>query len=71
MVAKRFPIYGDREHMVFGTEQDAPLPFELKWRVNKYLDERSRKEGAAFWKEIDRSSSLNARLREAVREGEL
>ena len=71
MVAKRFPVYGDREHLVLGTEDDRPLPFELKWRVNRYITERTKADPDGFQEEAEASTSLNALLRKAVRQGEL
>jgi hypothetical protein len=66
MVAKRYPIYGDPDHLVLGTEDDRPLPFELKWRVNRYILERTK-----INEEVEASTSLNALLRQAIRRREL
>ena len=70
-VAKRFPVYGDREHLVLGTEDDRPLPFELKWRVNRYITERTTADPDGFREAAEASTSMNALLRKAIREGEL
>ncbi|MEJ2244590.1 MAG: hypothetical protein P8Y80_00670 [Acidobacteriota bacterium] len=66
MVAKRYPIYGDPDHLVLDTEDDRPLPFELKWRVNRYILERTKID-----EEVEASTSLNALLRQAIRRSEL
>lgn len=71
MVAKRFPIYGDPEHLVLETDNDRPLPFELKWRINRYISERSEADSDGFREEVELSTSLNAVLRKAVREKRL
>jgi hypothetical protein len=71
MVAKRFPIYGDTEHLVLETDNDRPLPFELKWRINRYITERSKADPDRFREEVEGSTSLNALLRAAVKQGEL
>ena len=71
MVAKRYPIYGDPEHLVFGTDDDRPLPFELKWRVNRYMTEKTSADSDKFHEEVEASTSLNALLRRALRQGEL
>ncbi len=71
MAAKRFPIYGDPDHLVLETEDDRPLPFELKWRVNRYISERINADSDGFQKEVETSTSLNALLRSAIRRGEL
>jgi hypothetical protein len=71
MVAKRFPIYGDPSHLVLESEDDRPLPFELKWRINHYLTERMKTDPDAFQEEVESSTSLNALLRGAVKQGKL
>jgi hypothetical protein len=71
VVAKRFPIYGDPDHLVLDTDDDRPLPFELKWRVNRYITERTEADPDRFREESEASTSLNALLRKAVRQGEL
>jgi hypothetical protein len=71
MVAKRFPIYGDREHLVLGTDDDRPLPFELKWRINRYIADRMETDPEGFREETESSTSLNALLRRAIRQGKL
>jgi len=71
MVAKRFPVYGDADHLVLETDDDRPLPFELKWRVNRYITERAEADPEGFQEEVEASTSLNAVLREAVRQGKL
>jgi hypothetical protein len=71
LVAKRFPVYGDPEHLVLGTDDDRPLPFELKWRVNRYLTDKANADPDKFHEEVEASTSLNALLRRALRQGEL
>jgi hypothetical protein len=71
MVAKHFPIYGDPNHLVLDDEDDRPLPFELKWRVNYYMTEKANADPDAFHQEVETSTSLNAVLRKALREGKL
>ena len=71
MVAKRFPVYGDPNHLVLETDDDRPLPFELKWRVNRYISERTKSDPEKFQTEVEASTSLNALLRRAVRQNEV
>ena len=71
MVAKRFPVYGDPDHLVLENEDDRPLPFELKWRVNRYITEKTKADPVGFQKEIEASTSLNALLRRALKQGDL
>jgi hypothetical protein len=70
-VAKRFPVYGDPDHLVLETDDDRPLPFELKWRVNRYITERTEADPDGFKEEAEASTSMNALLRRAVRQGGL
>ena len=71
MVAKRFPVYGDPEHLVLENEDDRPLPFELKWRINRYITEKTKADPEGFQKEVETSTSLNALLRRALKQGDL
>jgi hypothetical protein len=71
IVAKRFPVYGDREHLVLGTDDDRPLPFELKWRINRYITERTQAGPEGFNAEVEASTSLNALIRKAIQQGKL
>ena len=70
-VAKRYPVYGDPEHLVLGTDDDRPLPFELKWRINRFITQQTQSDPDGFQKETDASTSLNATLRKALRQGRL
>ena len=70
-VAKRFPVYGDPLHLVLEAEDDRPLPYELKWRINRYLAEKTNADAEKFHNEVEASTSLNALLRRALRNGEL
>jgi hypothetical protein len=71
MVAKRYPVYGDPDHLVLGTDDDRPLPFELKWRVNRYITDKMTTEPDTFQEEVESSTSMNAVLRSALRQGKL
>jgi len=70
-VARHFPVYGDPAHLVLETEDDRPLPFELKWRVNRYIAEKTKTDPEGFAKEAESATSLNALLRKAIRQNEL
>jgi len=71
IVAKRFPVYGDPDHLVLENENDRPLPFELKWRINRYISEKIKNNPDGFQEESEASTSLNAMLRRAIRRREL
>jgi hypothetical protein len=70
-VARHFPVYGDPAHLVLETEDDRPLPFELKWRVNRYIAEKTKIDPEGFAKEAESATSLNAILRKIMRQNEL
>ena len=70
-VAGQFPIYGDPEHLVLDSEDDRPLPFELKWRINRFLTKKTEADPEGFREEVEASTSLNAYLRRALRRNEL
>lgn len=71
IVARHLPIYGDPNHLVLETEDDRPLPFELKWRVNRYISERMQADPDGLREETEASTSLNALLHKAIHRGEL
>lgn len=71
LVAGRFPVYGDPEHRVLENEADRPLPYELKWRVNRYITEQTEADPERFQKKVEAATSLNALLRRALQKGEL
>ena len=53
------------------TDEDKPLPFELKDRVNKYIERRTREGAESYKRDINRSSSFNALVRQEIRAGRL
>lgn len=61
------PIFGDLE----GDSADGPLPFELKDRINRYIENRSRTDPAAYKTEIEALSSFNALVRNEILNGRL
>lgn len=65
---KAFPIYGDPADQKHTSGNDRPLPYELKDRVNRYV-ERVTKEGKLhdYKKEIDEFSTYNAFVRDKIR----
>jgi hypothetical protein len=71
LVAGRFPVYGDPEHLVLEADDDRPLPFELKWRINRYISDRIQNDPDGFMKEAEATTSLNALLRRAIRQSGL
>lgn len=68
-VKKYFPIFGDPDDTSTSHGDDRPLPFELKDRINAYIQKRSQTDPAEYKKEISESSSLNALIRKEIRTG--
>ena len=71
-VRKLHPMYGDPSDTKHSKGNDRPLPYELKDRINKYI-ENIRKSGdhEKYKKEIDKSSSFNALVRKKIKTGEI
>ena len=68
---KYFPNYGNDQQLSTGQGDDRPIPYELKDRVNKWL-ERYRLEDPSVLKGwLDRSSTFNAVVRAELRGGRL
>ena len=68
-VRKTHPIYGIFSEDV--TDDDRPLPLELKERINVYIERRSLSDQKNFLDEVRKSSSFNAFVRKELREGRL
>ena len=66
------PIYGDPTDTEHTTDDDRPLPVELKDRVNSWVEREASMRGR--WKFrvfVDRFSSMNALIRSRIRKGYL
>jgi polyhydroxyalkanoate synthesis regulator phasin len=70
-VAKRFPIFGDPDDTTLGSKDDSPIPYELKDRVNIYIQKRSMTDSEEFKKAIEYSTSVNSLIRKAIQKGKL
>ncbi|MDD5435320.1 MAG: hypothetical protein PH343_07825 [Nitrospira sp.] len=70
-VRKWFPDYGDPEDTTHTTGDDRPLPFELKDRINIYIQKRSLTDPDQYKKEIEESPSFNALIRKEIRKGNI
>jgi len=68
-VKKYFPIFGDPNDTSTSHGDDRPLLFELKDRINVYIQKRSQTDPAKYKKEISESSSFNALIRKEVKAG--
>ena len=69
---RRFhPIYGDPSDTSKSSGDDRPLPYELKDRINRYIEMRNQ-QGADFFKaDLEASSSFNALVRGEIKTGNL
>lgn len=68
---KLHPMYGDPTDTSQTTGDDRPLPYELKNRVNSYIQKRSQDDPLAYKKDIANSSTFNALVRRAIRSGQI
>ena len=71
MVCKFHPIYGDSNDNSQSSGDDRPLPFELKDRINIYIEKRAGKGSEEYKREMESSSSFNALIRKEMRAGKL
>jgi hypothetical protein len=70
--ARKFHIqYGNPEDTTHTKGDDRPLPHELKYRVDIYIEKREKADGEKFIKEMGQSSTFNALLRREMRSGNL
>ena len=67
-IRKSRPIFGDPDDSSAPTEEDKPLPWELKNRINIYIQKRSRTDTENFKNELKKSSSFNALIRKEIKD---
>jgi hypothetical protein len=70
-VGRFFPTYGDPNEVCFTTGDDRPLPYELKGRVDKYLERVAQVDKEAWKGEVQGTSTLNAFIRKEIKKGNL
>lgn len=69
-IVKKFcPDYGDPNDTSTSTNDERPLPFELKNRINIYTENNSKLNPVRFKREIENSSSFNALIRGELKRG--
>ena len=71
IVRKCHPIFGDSDDTTDTAGDDRPLPFELKDRINLYNTKRCQDNPEQFKKEISKSSTYNAWVREEIKKGNI
>lgn len=70
-VRKFYPIYGDPQDTTHAIGDDRPLPYEIKERVNRYIERRSQADPDKCKKEIEDSTTFNALVRREIRRGNI
>lgn len=70
-VGRSFPIFGDSEDTTHTIGDDRPLPYELKDRINIYVEKRSHTDPEKFKKEIEDASTFNALIRKEIKKGNI
>lgn len=70
-VAKYHPIFGDPDDTRHSSGDDKPLPYELKDRINIYIQKRANENSEKYKKEIEKSSSFNALVRKEIKAGNI
>jgi hypothetical protein len=66
-VRKFHPAYGDPDDTTHTKGYDRPLPYELKDRINIYIEKRAQSDPDKYKKEIEQSSTFNALVRKEIR----
>ena len=65
-VRRSFPNYGDPADTTHEQGEDRPLPFELKDRVNRWIERRSNEDVILLQSIIHQASSVNALIRQEI-----
>ncbi len=71
IVIKIHPVYGNPDDTTHSSGDDRPLPYEMKDRVNIYIQKRAGKNSEEYKREMESSSSFNALIRKEMRAGKL
>jgi len=71
MVIKYHPVYGDPDDTSQWTGEDRPIPPELRERVNNYVQQQQSLPLEEQQKKLEAFSSLNARIRNEIKEGNI
>lgn len=70
-VKKFHPIYGDPNDTGKSSGDDRPLPYELKDRINRYIEMRVKQGADSYKADLEASSSFNALVRGKIKKGNL
>lgn len=74
-VWKFHPTYGDPTDKTsfpsWVKEEDLPLPFELKDRINIYIEKRAKSDPERYKREVETSSTFNSLVRKEIKAGNI
>lgn len=70
-VRKFHLMYGDPDDTSLTTGDDRPLPYELKDRINNYIQKRMDENSEKYKNDIEQSSTFNALIRKEIKAGNL
>lgn len=65
------PIYGDPKDLSFSKGDDRPLPWELKDRINIYIENEIEKGIDKLRGKVGKSTSFNSLIRKEIRNGKI
>jgi len=68
---KALPIFGNPEDTTHTAGEDRPLPFELKDRIEVYVEKRTKTDQEKLKKDLAESSSFNALIRKEMKNGNI
>lgn len=63
--------FGGSEDTTIDSEEDRPLPEELKFRIVSYIEKRVATDNDKYKKDLEASSSFNALIRKEIKKGNL
>lgn len=66
-VRKFHPMYGDPDDTTHTKGNDKPLPYELKDRINIYIEKRAKNDPEKYKKEIESSPTFNSLVRREIK----
>ena len=70
-VKKFNPMYGDPNDTSKSSGDDRPLPYELKDRINRYIEMRVKQGADSYKADLEASSSFNALVRREISKDKL
>lgn len=70
-VRKYQPFYGNPEDDTHISGADRLLPYELKDKINKYVEKRYKSDRENYKKDLENASTFNALVRKEIKKGKL